>query len=61
LKCIWASLIFFLILSFASFYSPFAVMLPMNVQSSELFPGLTIPMHLMPVLFWIAMKPFFYR
>ena len=56
---VWFNIIF-LIISFATFFSVFDFTLPMTVQSSELFPGLTIPMHLMPVLFWIAAKPLFY-
>lgn len=56
---IWFNMIF-LVLSFASLISPFAVSLPLSIESPELFAGLTIPMHLFPVLFWVAAKPLFY-
>jgi hypothetical protein len=40
----------FLTLTFLSCIYPF---------SPELFPGLVIPMHFFPVLFWIAFNPIF--
>ncbi len=55
---VWFNIIF-LLLSFASFASPFATHLPLDIQSPELFPGLAIPMHIFPVLLWIATKPLF--
>lgn len=50
-----------LIISFASFIMPFAGELPMEIESPELFPGLTLPMHLFPILFWLATKPLFIK
>ena len=49
----------FLALSFATFGGSFAASLPENVESPELFPGLSVPMHLFPILFWLAVKPLF--
>ena len=51
----------FLILTFASCISPFSATLPTDMASPELFPGLTIPMHFFPILFWLATKPLFSR
>lgn len=52
---VWFNSIF-LILSFAAFIGPFSTKLPIDIKSPELFVGLTIPMHLFPVLFWIVTK-----
>ena len=41
--------------------SPFAFKLPLTVQSPELFPGMTIPMHLFPPLAWLTLHPFFFK
>lgn len=49
----------FLVLTFATFAGSFAASLPEDVESPELFPGLSIPMHLFPMLFWLAVKPLF--
>ena len=49
----------FLVLTFASFVGSFAANLPEDIESPELFPGLSIPMHLFPMLFWLALKPLF--
>ncbi len=49
----------FLVLTFVSFLIPFSSELPMEIESPELFAGLTIPIHLFPVLFWMATKPLF--
>lgn len=51
----------FLVLSFASIVGPFAVKLPLELETPELFPGLTVPMHFFPVLAWLALSPVFYR
>jgi len=51
----------FILLSFASFIGPFSAELPLDIFAPELFVGLSIPMHLFPVLFWIASKPAFYK
>jgi hypothetical protein len=53
--------IFFLILTFASFYGPFITSLPTSIESSELFPGMTIPMHCFPIMFWLASKSLFWK
>jgi hypothetical protein len=55
---VWFNIIF-LVLSFASFAGSFATELPLEIESPELFPGLSVPMHLFPVLFWLATKPLF--
>lgn len=49
----------FLMLTFATFVGSFAANLPEDVESPELFPGLSVPMHLFPMLFWLAVKPLF--
>jgi hypothetical protein len=49
----------FSILSFASITFPLAVKLPLDIQSPELFPGLTIPMHFFPALAWMTISPLF--
>lgn len=46
-----------LLLSFATFVASFAFTLPLETESPELFPGLSIPLHLFPALFWLATKP----
>lgn len=51
--------IIFLTLTFLSCIYPFSVRLPFELESPELFPGLVIPMHFFPVLFWIAFNPAF--
>jgi drug/metabolite transporter (DMT)-like permease len=51
--------VIFVVLTFASFVGPFAATLPTNIDAPELFIGLTIPMHLFPIIFWLAIKPFF--
>ena len=50
----------FLLLTFASLVSSFAYELPLDVESPELFPGLSVPLHFFPALFWLATKPLFY-
>ena len=51
--------IMFILLSFASFISSFAVELPLDIDAPELFIGLSIPLHLFPIVFWLATKPLF--
>lgn len=51
--------IIFIFLTFISCIYPFSVPLPLDLESPELFPGLVIPMHFFPVLFWIALNPVF--
>jgi predicted membrane channel-forming protein YqfA (hemolysin III family) len=55
---VWFNILF-LVLTFASFVGLFAANLPSNIQSPELFVGLSVPMHIFPVLFWLATKPLF--
>ena len=47
----------FSILSIASILTVFAVKLPLDVESPELFPGLTVPMHFFPAMAWFTLKP----
>jgi ABC-type branched-subunit amino acid transport system permease subunit len=49
----------FAVLSFASLLYPVAFKLPLDQESPELFPGLTVPMHFFPALAWFALKPLF--
>ena len=51
----------FVIFCIATLVSPFAFKLPLTVQSPELFPGMTIPMHLFPPLAWLTLRPFFFK
>lgn len=55
---VWFNIIF-LLLTFASLAGSFAASLPPDIESPELFPGLSVPMHLFPILFWLAVKPLF--
>ncbi|MDZ7878803.1 MAG: hypothetical protein U5L45_14075 [Saprospiraceae bacterium] len=55
---IWFNIIF-LGLTFASLVGSFAANLPTDIESPELFAGLSVPMHLFPILFWLATKPLF--
>jgi len=51
----------FSILSIATILAPFAVKLPLDVESPELFPGLVVPMHLFPAMAWFTLRPLFIR
>jgi hypothetical protein len=51
----------FTILSFASILGPLATKLPLDIESPELFPGLTVPMHFFPALAWFTLKPLFIK
>ena len=55
---VWFNLIF-IILTFATFAGPLTATLPLNVESPEMFVGLTEPMHLFPIVFWLASKSLF--
>ena len=55
---IWFNVLF-LGLTFASLAGSFAATLPSSIGSPELFPGLSVPMHIFPMLFWLATKPVF--
>jgi hypothetical protein len=45
--------------SFASIIGVFGMQLPLNIESPEMFPGLAIPMHFFPALFFFAVYPYF--
>lgn len=49
----------FVILSFASILGPIGFKLPLDQDTPELFPGLTVPMHFFPALGWFALRPLF--
>lgn len=49
----------FSLLSIVSLLAVFAVKLPLDVESPELFPGLAAPMHFFPALAWFTLKPLF--
>ena len=51
----------YVIVCIITIVSPFAFKLPLTVQSPELFPGMTVPMHLFPPLAWLTLHPFFFR
>jgi len=51
----------FVAFSLITLISPFAFKLPLTAQSPELFPGMTIPMHLFPALAWLTLHPFFFK
>lgn len=51
----------FSILSIASILAIFAVKLPLDMETPELFPGLAVPMHFFPALAWFTMKPLFVK
>ena len=59
-KDIWFNAVY-LVLTFTSFVVPFGIELPLDLDAPELFPGLSIPMHIFPALFWLATKPLFYK
>jgi len=47
------------ILSFVSIIGVLGMVLPLDVESPEMFPGLAIPMHFFPALAFFATFPFF--
>ncbi len=49
----------FSIISFASITWSLAYILPLEIETPELFPGLTVPMHFFPALAWFTLRPFF--
>jgi hypothetical protein len=49
----------FVVLSFATLLGPIKAKLPLEIDRPELFLGLTVPMHLFPVLGWLTLKPLF--
>jgi hypothetical protein len=59
-----AELIFkivFTLVSFISILGPFAISLPLDVKSPELFPGLTVPMHFFPLVGWFTLESLFLK
>lgn len=51
----------FVMLSFTSILAPFAIKLPFEIETPELFPGLIVPMHFFPALAWFTLKPLFIK
>jgi len=51
----------FIIVSFISIFPPMTMSLPYEVEFPELFPGLVIPMHFFPIMFFLGIAPFFKR
>lgn len=49
----------FLTLTFMSLAGAFGAQLPLTIEDPELFYGLSIPLHLFPIMFWLATKPIF--
>jgi len=49
----------FTILSLVSILAVFAIKLPLDLESPELFPGLAVPMHFFPALGWYTLRPLF--
>ena len=47
------------VLSFVSIIGVLGMVLPLDIESPEMFPGLAIPMHFFPALAFFAVKPFF--
>ena len=54
----WFNVVFTL-LTFATCVGPFKATLPLDIQGTEFFPGLVLPMHFFPQLFWLSVKPLF--
>lgn len=55
---LWFNVIF-TVLTFLSIVPIFGMTLPLEVKSPELFPGLVIPTHFFPLLFWLVSAPLF--
>ena len=51
----------FVVFCVLTIVSPIAFKLPLTEQSPELFPGMTVPMHLFPPLAWLTLHPFFFK
>ena len=47
------------ILSILSIFSPLLMDLPLELDFPELFPALSIPMHLFPAMIFFGLEPFF--
>jgi hypothetical protein len=60
----WADMIhnfLFFIISMGSFYLPFTFTLPETVEMPELFLALATPMHFLPMLSWLTVRPLFIK
>jgi len=58
----YAEIIFnllFSILTFATIIGPFAMKMPLDMNSPELLPGMVTPMHFFPALAWFTLRPIF--
>jgi hypothetical protein len=53
--------IVFVVISFATLLGPIKEKLPLDFDRPDLFLGLTVPMHLFPVLGWLTLKPLFLK
>lgn len=51
----------FTVLTFTTIAPVFGMPLPLSVVAPELFPGMAIPMHFFPQLFWHVSEPMFVR
>lgn len=51
--------IILLLFSGLTFAGPLLSDLPLEIESPELFPGAAMPLHLLPLICWLALKPFF--
>jgi type III secretory pathway component EscS len=51
----------FILLSFLSILPVMLMSLPLEVEFPELFPGLAVPMHFFPALFFLGVSPVFYK
>lgn len=47
------------VISFGSIIGVFAMKLPLDMESPELFAGLAVPMHFFPLLAFFSVLPFF--
>jgi hypothetical protein len=50
----------FVVLSFVTLLGPIKAKLPLDFDRPDLFLGLTVPMHIFPVLGWLTLKPLFF-
>ena len=47
------------VLSFVSIINVLGMILPLDIESPEMFPGLAVPMHFFPALAYFTVAPFF--
>lgn len=55
---LWFNIIF-AVLTFLSIMPIFGMTLPLEMKSPELLPGMVIPTHFFPILFWLVSAPLF--